>query len=104
SSPCLLPPSPSLFPSTTLFRSPIPQPGQRIPHIIGGLRKHRLQRAEQLHAKARETRRSLGESGVCHATQVSREHRRPAHGPGFEDRKSTRLNSSHLGISYAVFC
>src|SRR5262245_35168630 len=25
-------------------------------------------------------------------------------GPGEEDRKSTRLNSSHLGISYAVFC
>src|SRR6266566_10060391 len=25
-------------------------------------------------------------------------------GPGFEDRKSTRLNSSHLVISYAVFC
>src|ERR1039458_10047541 len=24
--------------------------------------------------------------------------------PGIEDRKSTRLNSSHLGISYAVFC
>src|SRR5262245_60244052 len=24
--------------------------------------------------------------------------------PGVEDRKSTRLNSSHLGISYAVFC
>src|SRR5258705_12927771 len=24
--------------------------------------------------------------------------------PGFGDRKSTRLNSSHLGISYAVFC
>src|SRR2546426_8940369 len=23
---------------------------------------------------------------------------------GFEDRKSTRLNSSHLVISYAVFC
>src|SRR5262245_64938834 len=23
---------------------------------------------------------------------------------GQEDRKSTRLNSSHLGISYAVFC
>src|ERR1035441_530905 len=23
---------------------------------------------------------------------------------GSEDRKSTRLNSSHLGISYAVFC
>src|SRR5947199_3307861 len=25
-------------------------------------------------------------------------------GAGCEDRKSTRLNSSHLGISYAVFC
>src|ERR1035438_4157740 len=24
--------------------------------------------------------------------------------PPFPDRKSTRLNSSHLGISYAVFC
>src|SRR5256885_4224740 len=24
--------------------------------------------------------------------------------PGYEDRKSTRLNSSHLVISYAVFC
>src|ERR1039458_9789733 len=23
---------------------------------------------------------------------------------GHQDRKSTRLNSSHLGISYAVFC
>src|SRR5690625_7013866 len=25
-------------------------------------------------------------------------------GPTFEDRKSTRLNSSHVAISYAVFC
>src|SRR5437899_4128369 len=27
-----------------------------------------------------------------------------AHGEDLVDRKSTRLNSSHLGISYAVFC
>src|SRR5262245_63014445 len=27
----------------------------------------------------------------------------PAHAPD-QDRKSTRLNSSHLGISYAVYC
>src|SRR5262245_65348463 len=26
------------------------------------------------------------------------------HGSRSQDRKSTRLNSSHLGISYAVFC
>src|SRR5438067_9026041 len=36
--------------------------------------------------------------------------RRPGRGardrpdPGQEDRKSTRLNSSHVSISYAVFC
>src|SRR5262245_4032441 len=29
---------------------------------------------------------------------------KPECGPGQADRKSTRLNSSHLGISYAVFC
>src|SRR5258705_5487954 len=28
----------------------------------------------------------------------------PCRTPTAEDRKSTRLNSSHLGISYAVFC
>src|SRR5437899_8676266 len=27
-----------------------------------------------------------------------------ARNSAFRDRKSTRLNSSHLGISYAVFC
>src|SRR5262245_64201701 len=30
--------------------------------------------------------------------------RRLADRPSGPDRKSTRLNSSHLGISYAVFC
>src|SRR5580698_10851003 len=29
---------------------------------------------------------------------------RPHHGAEPEDRKSTRLNSSHMSISYAVFC
>src|SRR5438445_1619567 len=35
--------------------------------------------------------------------QVARVRRQVAH-PGVEDRKSTRLNSSHANISYAVFC
>src|SRR5471030_3467444 len=30
--------------------------------------------------------------------------RHPRSPDGHRDRKSTRLNSSHLGISYAVFC
>src|SRR5437667_11083376 len=37
--------------------------------------------------------------------RLSRAHRRPDHGCRFQaDRKSTRLNSSHITISYAVFC
>src|SRR5262245_62842915 len=38
---------------------------------------------------------------ALHLTKL-RAHRRIAAQP--RDRKSTRLNSSHLGISYAVFC
>src|SRR5882757_10498683 len=56
------PPRSTLFPYTTLFRSP---------------------------------------------TRWSRPLRRPRRGPGAtpsSDRKSTRLNSSHANISYAVFC
>src|SRR6266446_9682799 len=34
----------------------------------------------------------------------AREERQPAHTGAAQDRKSTRLNSSHLVISYAVFC
>src|SRR5207247_9709576 len=46
---------------------------------------------------AQATRRAPGRRGPG---------RRPGVGPGFylEDRKSTRLNSSHEWISYAVFC
>src|SRR5437899_9722159 len=41
---------------------------------------------------------------VCRSARGPRgEHEREA-GPALPDRKSTRLNSSHLGISYAVFC
>src|SRR6202171_6108018 len=32
------------------------------------------------------------------------DYQRPAHASGAQDRKSKRLNSSHLAISYAVFC
>src|SRR2546426_6854158 len=64
------PPRSTLFPYTTLFRSPGPGPPPR--------------RAD---AGRRFGRRAHGRA---------RAHR--------ADRKSTRLNSSHLVISYAVFC
>src|SRR5438874_9247223 len=47
----------------------------------------------------------------CHRLSGIKQHTHPpcgAHSPGFAtrrgDRKSTRLNSSHVEISYAVFC
>src|SRR2546430_6985831 len=41
-------------------------------------------------------------SGTCCSTSTTSTRRTPGRGSG--DRKSTRLNSSHSQISYAVFC
>src|SRR2546426_8434949 len=73
------PPRSTLFPYTTLFRSVVPE--QPHPSLAS------LARAVKGEALPTEGGRLL-----------RRERRRPA------DRKSTRLNSSHLVISYAVFC
>src|ERR1035441_10774189 len=40
----------------------------------------------------------------CQYTHIQYRSCRNRHCPKCQDRKSTRLNSSHLGISYAVFC
>src|SRR5256885_12017977 len=81
------PPRSTLFPYTTLFRSP-QRPGDPAARPPGGGRRGRGRRA--LRAMGRDAR---GLRGVA----------RGAAGPA-RDRKSTRLNSSHLVISYAVFC
>src|SRR2546430_6977871 len=70
------PPRSTLFPYTTLFRSR----GRRRPMGRRGQREDRR--------RARQARRSGGALS----------------GRGERDRKSTRLNSSHSQISYAVFC
>src|SRR5205814_9446413 len=48
-------------------------------------------------------RTAVGGRAVASELQARRNGQRELHGP-LIDRKSTRLNSSHLGISYAVFC
>src|SRR3989442_6788043 len=69
------PPRSTLFPYTTLFRSSVGK---------GGLDDRRSQAIAAMYAGT-----ALG----------------PAVQEGFAvDRKSTRLNSSHVRISYAVFC
>src|SRR3712207_8945016 len=92
------PPRSPLFPSTTLFRSQIADPEFA---------------AKALAGRDADIRRCLG----CNQECVGRvglnrplgcvtnpRAGREAPLPVPEDRKSTRLNSSHANISYAVFC
>src|SRR5947209_10393366 len=74
-------PGSTLFPYTTLFRSR--HVGD--PHVV-------------LSAPRRSRDREMGHRNRARVGV-------PFPDPGiFEDRKSTRLNSSHANISYAVFC
>src|SRR5438552_14878511 len=83
------PPISTLFPYTTLFRSPVssddrpgPWPRGRLGEARTARSAHRRSRRAREPARL-ELRASLALEG---------------------DRKSTRLNSSHQIISYAVFC
>src|SRR3712207_7269135 len=80
------PPRSTLFPYTTLFRSdPAPR---RDAHFEDDRGDQQGQGGADLQARRLRHRR-----------------RRDGGGAGAErDRKSTRLNSSHANISYAVFC
>src|SRR3712207_7641636 len=88
------PPRSTLFPYTTLFRSE--GAGEPACEVAGA-------------------RGERGQGGVGALDEVvgrirfddepvEHEHDRGPPGCGWGDRKSTRLNSSHANISYAVFC
>src|SRR5690625_6438533 len=78
------PPSSTLFPYTTLFRSRPQRLGIRRGNDPGGTAAQRRQGAVESGPAARRR----------HGRDVLPQ----------RDRKSTRLNSSHVAISYAVFC
>src|SRR3712207_7030610 len=85
------PPRSTLFPYTTLFRSP-------------GLEMDRKTVKDKLGSGEPSPQRWWEQAGRCIV-------RSGAWSPGedvadapVQDRKSTRLNSSHANISYAVFC
>src|SRR5690625_2714110 len=59
----------------------------------------------EVHAVERANRSTVGHGGETDVQQCSgREDDELGSGHGGIDRKSTRLNSSHVAISYAVFC
>src|SRR5690606_40531390 len=75
---------------------------------VAGARAHGTARpgmARPERADQRADARPAGRTARQPAGQLSRvrRHQQP-HGLAAEDRKSTRLNSSHVKISYAVFC
>src|SRR2546430_10469994 len=76
------PPRSTLFPYTTLFRS----------YLVGGA--HRAKAVIYFHFYA-----GLAQVRVSHKLIVTEDTESI-----WLDRKSTRLNSSHSQISYAVFC
>src|SRR3712207_8478623 len=80
------PPRSTLFPYTTLFRSAVP----REPAGDGDLRVLRVGRDHEVLVGSVSVHARFGVEAA--AREVG------------EDRKSTRLNSSHANISYAVFC
>src|SRR3712207_7296715 len=77
------PPRSTLFPYTTLFRS---EAGKRYLGLVGGQQADVVLDTSALVVKPAAARAQLDAD------------------PGPGDRKSTRLNSSHANISYAVFC
>src|SRR3712207_8893494 len=94
------PPRSTLFPYTTLFRSPGEHqrpPGERLRIVLQVERHHGRRITQRLDLEI-----AWLDVEVPRAV--------PFDAPGLElrgpelDRKSTRLNSSHANISYAVFC
>src|SRR5205807_8354655 len=93
------PPIPTLFPYTTLFRSEATGRDREYARCRGlcigdGCVAGRTRRLYALCALHLRIPRRAGEGAKPAADGAAR----------LRDRKSTRLNSSHLVISYAVFC
>src|SRR5438270_3434069 len=84
-----LPPRSTLFPYTTLFRSELivePESVDLLPRLV---------------AHFDEPFADASSLPTYYVSKLAREHVKVGRD---EDRKSTRLNSSHSQISYAVFC
>src|SRR5437588_1742722 len=83
------PPRSTLFPYTTLFRS-------ALPIGLGGV--------DGFRGSIDDGNFGARNAGLLRVNDASRDRASSGLITGSVDRKSTRLNSSHTVISYAVFC
>src|SRR3712207_8117083 len=88
------PPRSTLFPYTTLFRS-----GRGLQQPRSDSHGLEIMRERATLIGGRLSIDPAPGGGLMVTVAVGTDHR-----PAVEDRKSTRLNSSHANISYAVFC
>src|SRR3712207_7649299 len=97
------PPRSTLFPYTTLFRSKGEARGGRQEHPRRAREMGAAVVGAGERAAAQKGQRGRRERG---REREGQERRHSDHGrqASAGDRKSTRLNSSHANISYAVFC
>src|SRR5947208_13214238 len=92
------PPIPTLFPYTTLFRSVFLVQRNGLAVLAETTGDH-----DQVRGLGKSQRAVFDERPP--GVDIGERRRRPATSTAFRlDRKSTRLNSSHQIISYAVFC
>src|SRR5689334_23957327 len=85
------PPTSTLFPYTTLFRSSHSERNERTSGLAPPTRVSCQYQPDS-------GRSNCGSPSVCDERSLG------SSGVATSDRKSTRLNSSHSSISYAVFC
>src|SRR5438034_7728692 len=88
------PPSSSLFPYTTLFRSKRHRLGVHVTELLEALESIEPIGGVTTEQQPAGTHPEYGD--LVRLTGLTRS--------PYSDRKSTRLNSSHTVISYAVFC
>src|SRR5690606_39942074 len=86
------PPRSTLFPYTTLFRSRL----ATSPESMSEFSRSHVAGVSDREQRRVQARREQGRLLLVRARGVAE--------PRTRDRKSTRLNSSHVKISYAVFC
>src|SRR5690606_42117242 len=93
------PPGSTPIPYTTLFRSQERRPAEEEEVLYAD----QIEEQERQQGDHRQIDRAGQRDTGQHVIDVLRRPGTRLH-PGDEDRKSTRLNSSHVKSSYAVFC